>query len=429
MATHFLGNAISVPHALLAMLNGLCHFVHLAHTDFPCQLFDIAMQSRLHAKNSCVTIDCSRKRFRIDTLSVTPTQPWSEQVTKLTHVYLLQGKQTVEIWVQQQIRVLDAFRCLFRNYTVSCIEWLPFHDYHVALPIQEHDIIAGETVRFVLPADFQLCLDEQMFSQEAQEYILTLMSEQMILFRCQPHDTVQTHINRVAGHLDKPVQLYDHMLQTADLDSRPRQVVIIGDPQMGCIIKRPDIPGVLLDIGESLQCRMPMSSAFQFVQACQTNGTSHILSALGWQVLLRLESRPESTEARVVILPALSQLHVDVVAIRNILASHLTTWLLPVSLPTSSSTFSATLKLWSTVVWKGNLSRDWPVETFARAWQEASRFTGPCIPVHTIWGGRRLTPGFVFQDYISPQVPHDEISHRWPSNRWWQQGRSCYPGQ
>ena len=409
MATHFLGNAISVPHALLAMLNGLCHFVHLAHTDFPCQLFDIAMQNRLHAKNSCVTIDCSRKRFRIDTLSVTPTQPWSEQVTKLTHVYLLQGKQTVEIWVQQQIRVLDAFRCLFRNYTVSCIEWLPFHDYHVALPIQEHDIIAGETMRFVLPADFQLCLDEQMFSQEAQEYILTLMSEQMILFRCQPHDTVQTHINRVAGHLDKPVQLYDHMLQTADLDSRPRQVVIIGDPQMGCIIKRPDIPGVLLDIGESLQCRMPMSSAFQFVQACQTNGTSHVLSALGWQVLLRLESRPESTEARVVILPALSQLHVDVIAIRNILASHLTTWLLPVSLPTSSSTFSATLKLWSTVVWKGNLSRDWPVETFARAWQEASRFTGPCIPVHTIWRGRRLTPGFVLQDYISPQVPHDEV--------------------
>ena len=409
MATHFLGNAISVPHALLGLLNGLCHFVHLAHTDFPCQLFDIAMQSRLHAGNSCITIDQSRKCFRIDTMSVTPTQPWTDSITKLTHIYLVQGKQLVEIWVQQHIRVFEAFQCLFRNHNVSQIEWLPFADAHIAIPIQEHDTIAGEAMRFLLPVDFQLCLDEQMFSQEAQACTLTLLSEQMILFRCQPQDTVQSLIARVTGHLDKPIQIYDHMLQVADPDSRPRQVVIVGEPQMGRVIHRPETPGALLDSGVTIQCRTPMSNAFQFVQACQANGTSHVLSALGWQILLRLESKPESTEARVVILPAMSQLHVDVIAIRNILASHLTTWFLPESLPESQSTFSATLKLWSTIVWKGNLSRASPADTFARAWHEASRFTGPCIPVHTIWRGRRLTPGYAFQDYISVDVPSDAV--------------------
>lgn len=184
MATHFLGNAISVPHALLGMLNGLCHFAHLSHTEFPDQLFDIAMQSRLHAKNTCITIDQSRQCFRIDTLSVTPTQPWSDPVLKLTQVSLIQGKQTIEIWVQQQIQVYEVFQRLFRNHHVSQVEWFPFPDHHVTVPIQEHDVIAGESMRFWLPVDFQFCLDEQMFSQEAQASTLALLSEQMILFRC-----------------------------------------------------------------------------------------------------------------------------------------------------------------------------------------------------------------------------------------------------
>ena len=409
MVSHFLGNAISVPHAVLGLLNGICHFEHLAHTEFPVQLFDIALQSRLHAKNASVTIDHQRKCFRIAPLAASPTQPWPEQILKLTHLYLVQGKQTIEIWCQQHIRVLDAFRCIFRNFDLSHIGWLPFADHDTVIPCQAQDTVAGSDMHFTIPLDFQLCLDEHMFVQEVQDVALTLLSEQMILFKCEPTDVVQDLIDRLSIHLDKPIQIYNHMLHPADPSSRPRQVMIIGDKNLGHIVHRPTVPGALFDIGESLQCRMPTSNAFEFLRACQTNGTSHVMSALGWQILLRLESIPSSTEARIVILPTQSQLHVDLIAIRNVLATHLTVWFLPESVSPGPTTFAASLKLWSTIVWTGNLPRNAPADIFAVAWQNASRFTGPYIPVHTIWRGRRLTPSFSFHDYLPQELPSDLV--------------------
>lgn len=49
LLNHIVGNAISVPHALIGLMNVLGHFTHLDFDTFPHELFHTALDSRLHA--------------------------------------------------------------------------------------------------------------------------------------------------------------------------------------------------------------------------------------------------------------------------------------------------------------------------------------------------------------------------------------------
>lgn len=65
LLNHIVGNAISVPHALIGLMNTLCHFTHLDFDTFPHELLQVATQSRMHAQNSEVIIDIDSGTFSI----------------------------------------------------------------------------------------------------------------------------------------------------------------------------------------------------------------------------------------------------------------------------------------------------------------------------------------------------------------------------
>ena len=102
-------------------------------------------------------------------------------------------------------------------------------------------------------------------------------------------------------------------------------------------------------------------------------------------------------------LPSSTQLHVDAVAVRNILAAHVTTWYIPLTAEPSTNTVKLSLKLWATVIWEGYMPIHAKTDVFAEAWHAASRFLGPLIPVRSILRGKRLSPEETFSGYISQE--------------------------
>ena len=129
LLNHIIGNAISVPHALIGLFNVLGHFTHLEFDSFPHDLFLTAMASRLHAQNSDCIIDIHTGTFAITPKMVPATAPWDMSYLDsppLTKVIFVQGNKHRTLFVQSGLPILPVFAFLFSTYEVEQINWLPF---------------------------------------------------------------------------------------------------------------------------------------------------------------------------------------------------------------------------------------------------------------------------------------------------------------
>lgn len=193
------------------------------------------------------------------------------------------------------------------------------------------------------------------------------------------------------------------MLVKHHATSRPCQAVAARLVEPPRIHLEDTLDGAFLDMGDWLQATMDSSEASLFLQSSHSSGLSDLLSSLGWRILLLQESHPARSSRTVVLLPASAQLFVDTVAIRNILAAHVTTWYLPPSCEESPNAVRLSLKLWATVIWEGRLPITTATDVFANAWHAASSFVGPLIPVRSILRGKRLSPEENFAGYIAQE--------------------------
>ena len=371
LLNHIVGNAISVPHALVGLFNVLGHFAHLEFDSFPHELFFTAMTSRLHSQNSDCVIDIHSGTFTITPKLVPATAPWdlsSVDPPPLTRVVFLQGNKCRTAFIQSGLSVLSVFMSLFSAHDVEQITWLPFDRLGLALPIVDADKFWGAQMTFSLPESYRLCLQEQLFNTFADHWTVVLFPDQLIVHQVTDTDTIASLGRAIAQDHSRPFHLCNHMLQKLDATTKPRQAIVARwvDPPVTYLDE--PIDGTFLDKGDWLQATHPRSSCRQLN-----------------------------------ILPTSTQLFVDAVAIRNLLSAHVTTWYIPVSVLPTTNTVKLSLKLWVTVIWEGHVPLTAKTDVFANAWEAASSPMGPFFPVRSILRGKRLSPEENFAGYIAPE--------------------------
>ena len=403
LLNHIIGNAISVPHALIGLFNVLGHFTHLEFDSFPHDLFLTAMASRLHAQNSDCVIDIHTGTFAITPKLVPATAPWDMSHVEsppLTKVTFLQGNKHRTIFVQSGLSILPVFASLFSTYEVDQINWLPFDRPDLAIPVVETDIFWGVRMVFTIPESFRLCLQEQSFSTLADKWTTVLLPDRMIVRQVHESETIATLSRALAHDCSRPFHLCNHMLTKLDATAKPRQVTVARFVEPPVTHLDETMDGTFLDMGEWLQATMHSSEAALFLQTCHASGVTDLLESLGWQIFELQQSHPQSSRRQLTILPNSTRLFVDAIAIRNLVAAHVTTWYIPLSVPSNPNTIMLSLKLWDTVLWKGNLPLTTKTDVFANAWHAASSLLGPLIPVRSILRGKRLSPEENFAGYV-----------------------------
>ena len=407
LLNHIIGNAISVPHALIGLFNVLGHFARLEFDSFPHDLFLTAMASRLHAQNSDCIIDVHTGTFAITPKLVPPTEPWdtsSLDIPPLTKVLFVQGNKSRTISVQSGLSVLPVFAYLFSTYETEQISWLPFDRPGLALPIVDTDIFWGAQMMFTLPESFRLCLQEQSFSTLADTWTAVLLPDRMIIRSVTESDTIATLSRALAQECSCPFHLCNHMLTKFDATDKPRQILVARFVEPPVTHLDDTLDGAFLDMGECLQATMETTESNLFLQTCHASGVTDLLGSLGWHIFELQQSRPRSSHRQLTILPNSTQLFVDAVAIRNLVAAHVTTWYIPVSVPPTSNTVTLSLKLWATVIWKGHLPMTTKTDIFANAWHAASSLLGPLIPVRSILRGKRLSLKKILLDTLVKKI-------------------------
>ena len=406
LLNHIVGNAISVPHALVGLLNVLGHFTHLDLDTFPHELFRTALTSRLHANNSDVFIQADIGTFSVTPKLVPMTQPWNTQEVDslpFTTVFFHQGGKRRAIKVQAGLFVTPVLTALFSAFPVEHIHWLPFDSPDLSIPLDDGDIFWGPRMTFSLPEHYRLCLQEQAFTTLATEWTVILQPDCLLIRRVLPTDTIATIMDMISQDQACPFHLCNHMLVKHNATAHPCQAVTARSIESPRISLDATLDGTFLDKGDWLQATMNSSDANLFLQTCHVSGLSDLLASLGWYLFLLQEPRPSRSARTITILPASTQLFVDTVAIRNILAAHVTTWYIPPSGEASPNTVRLSLKLWATVIWEGHLPITTRTDVFASAWEAASSLCGPLIPVRSILRGKRLSPEENFAGYISQE--------------------------
>ena len=413
LLNHIVGNAISVPHALIGLINALGHFTHLEFDTFPHELFLVAMKSRLHAQNSDIDIDIDTGTFSVSPKLVPATAPWEEDTLSsppFTQVVFLQGNKRRSIYVQSGLPIQQIFASLFQTFDVDHIDWLPFDNPTLPLPIVSTDVFWGSRMTFALPESYRLCLQEQSFQAPADKWTMILLPERFEIHR------VDTSINiahlTAAISLDRPFpyHLCNHMLVKWPSHAKPCQVMIARSVEPPRIHIDEPFDSTFLDMGDCLQARLDASETALFLQTCHASGVSDLLWSLGWQLVHLLEPHPSRSYEHIMILPSSTQLHVDAIAVRNILAAHVTTWYIPTTAEPSTNTVRLSLKLWATVIWDGFLPIHTKTDIFAEAWHAASRFLGPLVSVRSILRGKRMSPEESFSGYISQEDIHSHLN-------------------
>ena len=406
LLNHIIGNAISVPHALIGLFNVLGHFTHLEFDSFPHDLFLTAMASRLHAQNSDCIIDIHTGTFAITPKMVPATAPWDMSYLDsppLTKVIFLQGNKHRTLFVQSGLSILPVFAFLFSTYDAEQINWLPFDRPDLAIPVVETDTFWGVQMVFTIPESFRLCLQEQSFSTTADKWTVVLMPDRTIVQQVQESETIATLSRALAQDCPRPFHLCNHMLTKLDATAKPRQVTVARFVEPPVTHLDDTLDGTFLDMGEWLQATMNSSEAALFLQTCHASGVTDLLESVGWQIFELQQSHPQSSRRQLTIIPNSARLFVDAIAIRNLVAAHVTTWYVPLSVPSTTNTIMLSLKLWDTVIWKGHLPLTTKTDVFANAWHSASSLLGPLVPVRSILRGKRLSPEENFAGYVSQE--------------------------
>ena len=193
------------------------------------------------------------------------------------------------------------------------------------------------------------------------------------------------------------------MLTKHDATAKPRQVIVARFVEPPVTHLDDTLDGTFLDMGDCLQTTMHTSEAILFLQTCHASGVTDLLGSLGWNIFELQQSHSQSSRRQLTILPTSTQLFVDTIAIRNLVAAHVTTWYLPLGVSPTSNTLTLSLKLWDTVIWNGHLPMTTKTDVFANAWHAASSLLGPLIPVRSILRGKRLSPEENFAGYVGQE--------------------------
>ena len=413
LLNHIVGNAISVPHALIGLFNVLGHFAHLGFDSFSHDLFAQAMASRLHSKNSDCIIDVSSGTFTITPKLVPATAPWeigSLEIFPLTRVVFLQGNKRRTAFVQSGLPVLPILRFLFSAHEFEQILWLPFDRSGLALPLVDTDKFCGTQMTFSIPESYRLCLHEQLFHAFADQWTVVLFPDQLIVYQVKESATVASIGQIIAQELSRSCHLCNHMLQRLDATSKSRQVMVARSVDPPETYLDETIDGIFLDQGDWLRATLTTSEADLFLQTCHASGVSDLLWSLGWQMFQLQDPHPRSSCRQLNILPTSTQLFVDAVAVRNMLAAHITRWYIPPSVTPTNNTAFLSLKLWATVIWEGHVQLTARTDIFANAWEAASSLMGPLIPVRSILRGKRLSPEENFAGYIAPEDRESQLN-------------------
>ena len=405
-----LGNAITVPHAVLAIINGVMFVCPDMFMYGVAETFSRVMKYRLQAEEVVFEADehgiVIKRREIALTLAISPTQPF-RCIARLT---IASPTDQFVVWCEEGLDIHEVLSVLTGPSMPACIDICPNHVEEFRIPVAgdfrmlKHDT----TLHAAVPS--AMILQEKMFATKLCDRSIACFLTEFGVVAVRAHGEILVDdIEMVIDHLGW--YQHEHVACTSLVD-RPLQ------SQDVCPLLTIVMPEVHLDNMDEVEIVQVSHQFLAVPQGFVMKGSEQAMNralnflrqaklitfvkCFGWHFSVDIPRtpQPEVLELHLTRMPGV--LAVLQSAMRQLIESRVFAFLLDLRvLPLGVDVF-VRIKLWDTWIWHGEMSSDTKGEVVTKAWLDASGLFGNQAEMRLIICGSRANPDFPISVYAKP---------------------------
>ena len=403
VATHLLGNAIAVPHAMLGVLNAMAQLKCIQWTQIPLWLLDDAIATRYTSDTVMVSEHDTTQTLRLSRRDVSPTQSWESREVPMYSLRIPQDQGECCIRLAPQLPVWDTLRCLFRLPTNTVASWQPRGDSEIRLPLFAIDTVPKEGMSLDTMWIGPLALEESRFYCQTGPLVVALSTEGIFVMPRTHVETVDDMLQILTPFFSGTALALDHLGGTWELASSPPDTAFIAAQAPKAIESLSTLRQVSWNIlADSMLCVTTMFQALSLLDIYCKLGLTDLLRSLGWKTLLDSsidDSSVRGTTVQLTIQRCCHSAFAPLQDVQNVIATRLFIAFLNMSVKPREAGIDVRVKLWDSFVWTGQVQPDTPTGILEDAWLLASQHVGKRVHLRALIRGQRLNPEWNFGEY------------------------------
>ena len=400
--THILGNCISVPHACIALLNGI-KIIDQSSSIFIPGLFTEITSMRLKAEAIYTVQDESGFMIRSHTniqLIIEPTQSHPVFVT----ITIKTPTTMIQFFVRSGLRIKNVVTMLMGPSTPKEL-WIVLPN-DARIPLSPNDI--AEDFPIVLWANIPsiLSIADENLRTFKMPFVIVLTAEGPIAL-CRTEGQL---VYQVKGMIcDFFPELIEDNLQIVDAFGIPLEKQSDCPDMIFCLHQAP----FTFDRDEAIRCirfsvdkdhlrlRTNWKLAFRILKFFNGVGLDESLKSLGWAIQMIPNITSKSHCIDIIIAKIPDALSVPREQMQMCAISRMMVRFLPVSNPNHDERIHVSFKLWDSWVWNGCVTGEELFGSFSEPWIWASEMFASPSEIRLVCKGKNITPETTFKEMAS----------------------------
>ena len=401
--SHLLGNCISVPHATIAILNGLRCLSHLVLPAQPEDLFAHVFGKRLTNDNLIISHDDSGINL-LDSGDINFFDEPTLDFPSISPLTITTPTTKYELLLENGVNIKEAIEMIAgpstpKSFVICTSEGL-------CLPMLDTDVMGRNPMDVHTNLPSVMSLQESQFVTANSECCLILTPSGPVVIHRQCDMTVRCLYHFLKDFF--PEMVSDTTVFTNQFgiehgaDKICPDLVMIrncidGESQESHEITFPAFTEIL----DHLTVRCDWSHAFKILKFYQCRGLSEVLKCLGWSIQIIPEAGGCRHHVLVTIAKLPYRLAMKCSQIQMCLNTRLLIQSLPDGLDDDGENIQVHLKLWDAVVFQGFCKPDATIATLIDKWEMFSNLHGNQTCLRTVHRGQNIMPHVKFGELLN----------------------------
>ena len=403
--SHLIGNCISVPHAAIAIINGLRCISSVNLPGEPEHLFAHVFGRRLTSDNLVITCDDNGLNL-VDSGEINFLDEPTMDLPSIAPLIVSTPTSKYDILIENGVNIKQALEIVAGPSTPK--QFVIQSADGIRVPMLDSDVMGRMplTIHTNLPSI--MCFREKGFALSETNccLILTPMGPVMI------HRQYEMKVRQVLLFLREffPEAITETAVLTDQFGIPHRYEGICPDIVMvqNDMVSRKsghwnedfDLP-YFTEFLDHLSVRCDWSRAFKIMKFYHDRGLTEMLKCLGWSIQIIPAAGGNTHHVNVNIAKLPSQLAMKCVQIQSCLNARLLIQALPPSLEEDIRHVRVHFKLWDTYVFQGFCRHDDTIAILIDAWETFSALHGSPSCLRTVFKGKKIMKHVTFGELLS----------------------------
>ena len=396
---HYMGNAIAIPHALIAVLNGIMYIDGDILNLTVQECFAAIMGEHVTKSNIQIVIEQDGfwvSKGQMPDTRLDLTQPMSRFAMMVTQTPL----GSFRIRCQFGLSILTCMKSILGASMPNQVDIHYGEDKSYHMPVSEMLKFEHPNIQIHANVMSRLLLDEKSFCTMHHDVVRVLTPDTPVCLERHPNMEIQDLLLalRVSHQNDIEWIFYGLSKQPWSLrDTCPDIVFAFGQRQVSSVLHVGDCLGLVLPTENALAWHGTVTQIDELTRVIRASLAWEFLTCVGWH-FTRSAHENDALMATLFMTPKPGCLHAPFETARMLLITRIFIATLPET-PGHGHVFRLCIKLWDTWIWDGWLDSDFIGEGIITAWDRASIVVGFHITMRLVINGQQASPEFEMKSF------------------------------